>query len=210
MRWYEGNGISLYDQEVLNAIEEDMSTRAYGTVYFAHLLVPHGPYVMREDCSFDYGTDQWLRDAHTMGFNVNTPESRGMRYCHYLGQSKCTLKILNDFFDAMRKQGIDEDSVIIIHGDHGSAIYEYSISTIAGSLLTSSDFRDAFSTLFAAKFPQGSFQITTETSSLEMLLNQVSRKLSTEPLPELSNQPFIYLFDGPELNRKDIDIFASP
>ncbi len=78
-------------------IKEEENLRASGRYSFIHLLMPHQPYVLRKDCSFDHA------GAKT----------------DLMAQTQCTLKLLFGFLDVLHTLGRFEDSLILVHGDHG-------------------------------------------------------------------------------------------
>ena len=69
-----------------------------GRYTFVHLMIPHSPYVLREDCSYR----EWQRAENP------------------LAQTKCTLGLLAEFLGELDRLGRFEDSLILVHGDHGA------------------------------------------------------------------------------------------
>ena len=135
----------------LERLADDLSRPSGGTLFFAHLMIPHYPYNLRPDCSIRTPISSWelrfLRDG------MNTPESRRVRYTAYYDQIRCTLRKLTTLFDAMKAAGSYEKAIILIHGDHGSRIALIDPTAENLSRLTPDDHIDSFSTLFAAKVP---------------------------------------------------------
>jgi len=207
--WARPGGISYFKREIFDEMSDDMKSNPNGRLYFAHLLLPHAPYVYLGDCSLNYGSEiYWRFSAYDTSPN-NTPETRGERYILYLEQARCTLKQLNDFFDGMRAQGVFDQSIILLHGDHGSTIYEREPSIVNEPKLTSNDLLDAYSTFFAVKMPNDEFRINDETVSLAVLIHRFVSELTGRNHANLDEKPFIYLTDGLEFKRVDIDIFAE-
>jgi hypothetical protein len=134
-----------------------------GTVFFAHLLLPHHPYVYDKNCSTRENIDDWLdhrvRDWHEnadekpMSNRRNDRESRAKRYQLYFEQIQCQQRMLGELFDNMRNAGVFERAIIIIHGDHGSRIGAVTPISKNKNILTAHDYTDGFSTLFAVKLP---------------------------------------------------------
>jgi len=52
----------------------------------------------------------------------NTPASRAERYPLYLDQITCTNLMLGEMFDSLREAGVWDNSIIILHGHHGSRL----------------------------------------------------------------------------------------
>jgi len=135
----------------LDKLADDLSRASGGTVFFAHLLIPHYPYVFQSNCNIRKPVSSWQTRFHRDG--TIDPESRRRRYAAYYDQIRCTLRRLTVLFDAMKAAGSYDDAIIIIHGDHGSRIVQVEPTAENISQLTSEDHRDSFSTLFAAKMP---------------------------------------------------------
>ena len=135
----------------LERLGDDLSRTSGGTLFFAHLMIPHYPYVLRSDCSIRTPISSW--ELRFLREGMNTPESRRRRYTAYYDQIRCTLRKLAALFDAMKAAGSYEEAIILIHGDHGSRIALIDPTVENLSRLTPDDHIDSFSTLFAAKVP---------------------------------------------------------
>ena len=79
----------------LMATEKALSPSGRYTV--AHVIIPHYPLRLRADCSYNLGSSK----------------------THILEQSQCALKLIQDFVRLLKDLGRFDDSLIIIHGDHG-------------------------------------------------------------------------------------------
>ena len=77
-------------------LEAEAGLPARGRYTFVHLLLPHSPHVLRSDCSQGEG----LTDLKQ--------------------QTECTLRLVGRFLQTLRGLGRLDDSVVVIHGDHGS------------------------------------------------------------------------------------------
>lgn len=135
----------------LDHLANDLSHASGGSVYFAHLLIPHYPYVYSPSCALRSPVSDWLLRQRADG--ANTAESRERRYADYFDQVRCTLQKIEALFDVMRRNGTYESAVIVIHGDHGARINLIEPSAAAAAKMTADDFIDSFSTLFAIKAP---------------------------------------------------------
>ena len=149
----DGRGTFLA-MEHLNLLRRRLATAEPGDAYFAHLLLPHNPYVFASDCSLRTPSF-WLRRASD---NVteqisNTKETRSRRYEAYLEQVECVMIQLGGIFDALRQSGTFQDALIIVQGDHGSRINIVEPLDKTAERMANSDYLDAFSTLFAVKAP---------------------------------------------------------
>ena len=52
----------------------------------------------------------------------NEAEWRRLRYSRYLEQVSCTHKLLSRMFDALVEADVFDESILLVHGDHGSRI----------------------------------------------------------------------------------------
>jgi hypothetical protein len=86
--------VSRLGMERFLAAEPQLPPR--GRYTFVHLLLPHSPHLLRSDCS-QGGAPTDLKQ-----------------------QTECTLRLVGRFLDTLRRLGRLDDSVVVIHGDHGS------------------------------------------------------------------------------------------
>ncbi|MFK8018132.1 MAG: sulfatase-like hydrolase/transferase [Pseudomonadales bacterium] len=80
-----------------NYLKQEESLPARGRYTLLHLLIPHGPYVFDADC------------------NGPGPEKTDI-----LGQSECALKLLGQLVSKLKELNRYDDSLIVVHGDHGA------------------------------------------------------------------------------------------
>jgi len=141
----------------------------------------------------------------------------------YYEQMECSLLSLGKIFDNMKKTGLFERSIIVVHGDHGSLIGKYLATYRNLDKLTATDYRSNFSTLFAVKFPFGKFQVDDRILSLDVLLEAFSiavqdyatgqravpsgLQISTNDQSKLD--PYVFLTGTSTLYRVDINIFDT-
>ena len=201
-------GFSYFKPAVFEELSKDITASYQGRMFFAHMLFPHSPFVYLSDCSLNYQVDEQWRFSNYSGTQPNTPETRGNRYILYLEQARCALNLLDEFFNVLRGHGIYDQSVIVLHGDHGSTIYE--LHPVIGNqeLLTTNDLLDAFSTLYAVKMPGGQFEVHNEPISLAHLIQQLAVEITDHEAVELESEPFIYLKGEAERIRVDTNIFG--
>jgi hypothetical protein len=212
--WLLSWGVTLYQPRALEELGNDLEDTRSGA-YFAHLLLPHAPFVYTQDCQPDYSSESWERfpARPLMG---NAAEIRAVRYLRYLDQVSCALGELGRLFDRLRESGLYDEATIVVHGDHGSRISLLEPSWSNRHKLTPEDYRDMYSTLFAIKLPDGGYREHTEPVALNVLMSRAAMKISGKDRmdPELietsEEMPFIYLSGQSPLRRQDIDIFAKP
>src|SRR5215831_12865643 len=172
-----------------------------GHALFAHVMLPHYPYIYREDCTARPMTE-WRNGLHGMPTQSRTDDFRNEFYGLYLQQVQCLYTKLDVLFNRMRAAGMLEDSIIIIHGDHGSRLGLHDPYVVPFNVLTERDYSDAFSTLFAVKLPGKQAGFDPSPRALEELLAEVlAIPLQTAPAGSSKpSEPFVYFSAG---NRTD-------
>ncbi|GEM_PF-5352570 len=84
-------------QSFRSFLDEERSNNVAGGRYmFLHLILPHFPDVLESDCSYNLGTVTQKR-----------------------AQSRCAIQVIADLAQMLRDTGRFENSLIIVHGDHG-------------------------------------------------------------------------------------------
>jgi hypothetical protein len=160
---------------VLRRLEEDLSRAGPGNAYFAHLLIPHYPYVLDETCGIRREVSQWLYNVPPVPASrlvQNTEATWAERYRRYFAQIGCQQSLLDRLFESMKETGLWNKAIIIVHGDHGSRIMRNVPVTGNAERLTRSDFNDSFSTLFAVRMPGGQGGSVSGPRSLQQLLGE--------------------------------------
>ena len=142
----------LVSMEAVSKFSERINSLKNGEAVFAHILLPHDPFVFDRQCRL-LDVSVWaMRRGVPWQFNVgNTPEYWTLRYHAYLEQVRCIHAKLGEIFDVMRERGTYEGSTIIIHGDHGSLISTHPVNAYNEKIVTERDLIANYSTLFAVK-----------------------------------------------------------
>jgi hypothetical protein len=216
-------GIAVHDPRVFTRLQSDLTKKADAQFYFAHVLLPHGPYAFRPDCSVNYDSPVWARYANLKIEPVIKGDIYEIRAMKYFEQVYCALNSLSQLFENMKKNGIFEKSIIVVHGDHGSMIGKYLAKYENIGQLTSTDYRSNFSTLFAVKIPGQAGRVDNRVLSLSLLLETFSKVVeefvaNRETLVHFSqnlpNEPekvgsYVYLQGAHPQTRVDINIFED-
>lgn len=158
---------------VLEQMEKDLRAAHRGEAYFAHLLIPHYPYVLDEACAVRPRTAQWLYNSDPEALSELEPNgaaSRAERYRYYAAQIRCQQRLLDRLFGALQDAGVWRDAIVIVHGDHGSRIVRHLPVVQNAALLTAQDLKDGFSTLFAVKRPGAPAGVVRDARPLQELL----------------------------------------
>lgn len=178
--------------QLLNIVAHDVAQATPGNLYFAHLLIPHAPYVYDRNCN--------LRDPHDWEDRLwsNSAESRVHQYILYLEQVDCLKTRLHDIFAWWSLEGVFDRSKIIIHGDHGSRLYRRMPIIYNVDELLSSDYVDTFSTLLAIRSPGSEAKYETSMVAIQDALAAVAHN---QPLDQLSGgaKPYVLLRDPEEV-----------
>jgi hypothetical protein len=170
--------------DILKSVADSIEANPTRTAFFAHVLSPHNSYVFDEFCRPKRNVRHWLRrmnDFDVTSTTINSPASRQERYKAYFAQVRCTQRLLEAFFERLRKEGIYQRATIVVHGDHGSRIGIHSPNAKAEHLIKESDLHDHYSTLFAVKRPLQGPDYDTRPRSIQALFGELflGRNLTT-------------------------------
>ncbi len=221
--WFVDMGVTNHDPRVFSNLQRDILNEPNGRYFFAHVLLPHGPFAYLLDCSLNYETDRMIRTPYAVDEPIRDDLVYEARTGMYFEQMECSLLSLRKIFDNMKRSGLFERSIIVVHGDHGSLIGKYLATHRNLKKLTPTDYRSNFSTLFAVKFPFGKFQVDDRVLSLDVLLEAFSiavqdyatgQKAAPSGLQILTDDhakldKYVFLTGTLPLYRVDINIFDS-
>ncbi len=221
-RWLLDQGVAYHDPRVFESLENDLLSESSGKYYFAHVLLPHGPFAFMNDCSIDYESPLWARYAALDGEPVQDDEIYEIRTMRYFEQVECAMTSMGQIFESMKAAGIYEKSIIVVHGDHGSRIGKFRPEYKNLALLTPAEYRANFSTLFAVKFPGGEGKVDNRVLPLSTLLEEFSATVEAEvtgqgeavfmkTLPDSADKVdlFVFLSGTYPMHRVDINIFED-
>ncbi|MCL4822178.1 MAG: sulfatase-like hydrolase/transferase [Vicinamibacteria bacterium] len=85
------------------ALEDEPRRPASGQYVFVHVLIPHGPYVLRADCS---------RRPDVTRFHPTEGDP--------LDQARCATSRILAWVELLERLGRLDDSLVVIHADHGA------------------------------------------------------------------------------------------
>jgi hypothetical protein len=192
--------------KALERLTGDLKAARPGEYYFAHILLPHFPYAYKSDCSLRMPS-QWLDRYSQEGKSlrtderistVNTPETRHLRYQRYFDQIRCLNRKLGALFDTLRETGVYNDSVIIVHGDHGSRITLDDPGAGRKNPLPTADRVDSYSTLFAVKLPGNRPTYDLRLASIQSLFK------------DLADNNFLEIGPGPAPTKHPVGDAVGP
>jgi hypothetical protein len=120
-----------------------------GTHVFAHLLVPHAPYLLSESCVVGgaYDVGYFLKERYPDA--EQREAARRTFFESYFSQVRCVVSKLDELMQAIEAEPVFADATIVIHGDHGSRIS----SGYLADDLSPRDFVDNYAAFFATRGP---------------------------------------------------------
>ncbi len=188
----------------LDTFTEQLRDAGPGQAFFAHVMMPHSPFGLNADCEMELRPSHWYYSHDkTLVPQLNTPESRALRYPRYLEQMVCLQAHLQEMFQVLRDKGLWDDAIVIVHGDHGSRICLWEPTVEMKEKLIPDDYMDCYSTLFAVKGPG----ITPGYSRLRLPLDRLFTGLvrdGVEPVgPTPDAPPFVHFMNGNEQMHKE-------
>ena len=146
-----------------------------GEAFFSHVLLPHLPYLVNENCEGNADIAQGML-PDIVGRRRPLPEARRARYAQYGSQLACVRKLVDTVLSKLDAR-VARDAVVIVQGDHGSRIGS---TPALGQPLSRQSFDDFYSTLFAIRGPGITSGTDTTVVSLEDLLDRYSAARFTD------------------------------
>jgi hypothetical protein len=196
---------------VFDTLINDVPQAEPGTMFFAHLVIPHFPYAVGSDCSIRRPVFSWKRFTPSpplTGELQNTFESRQERYDDYFEQTNCALTKLSELVERMKARGIYDNATIVVHGDHGSRIGLIVPNIENSNSLPPREFYDGFSTLLAVKAPQFTAGYDLTMLPVTRLLRQIAKE---QPgIPEKTDGHFVYIRDNQDSIRSRVPMPDIP
>jgi hypothetical protein len=194
---WERNRLSgLSSMAALHMVAKDLLRAQRGQVVFAHLLLPHYPYVYNRTCDVR-PPGEWLErmdHADAPAGSINSAASRQARYTRYVEQVECVQGQLDQLISSI-PVSLRRDAIIIIHGDHGSRIVRTEPN--GGSQASAVDYTDSYSTLFAVKSPRLHPGYDRRMVSITCLMRTLAQSdfRSVEGLGECTGSPLVFVSD---------------
>lgn len=162
---------TVSSRQMLPILEEELSKARAGSLYFAHLLVPHFPYAYDRHCRLRPSPVEWLTyKAPSLRPTRNSRGTRAERYPLYLEQVECTTRLVSEMLRRLFAGGRLRDAIVIIHGDHGSRINLTTPNQANMHRMGPADYTDAFSTHFAYRSPSVSAGLDRRSIALDEIL----------------------------------------
>ena len=175
--------------ETLDLVKQQLYNNPEGSLIFAHLLIPHSPFIWDTQCKIKLDKELWLPpllyDKPTIG---DAHQVRDSSYLTYFDQIDCVMKQLNTLFTELSKKNMFSDLQIIIHADHGSRLTIEKATIDNMETVSKADIIDSFSTIFAIRVPSQPSSISNDTISLIELFSDYNL-VENDLNPGLSGAP---------------------
>ena len=142
----------------------ELASAEHGNAYFAHLLAPHYPHLTRADCTVKPHADWTYR---SYGSSLET------RKRSYADQLLCSAKLVEGMLDALARSPASQDTVVIVHGDHGSRITRLDPKIETIERLTDDDLIAGYSTLFAIRLGSAEASYNAVNAPVSNLIKQL-------------------------------------
>jgi hypothetical protein len=214
--------IAVHDPRVFDVLEEDVIRKGGDNYFFAHALFPHGPFAYQPDCSINYGAPGVARVAYVVGEPEQPPLVYELRNGLYFMQVECALRTLQSLIDALKREGVYDNAIVILHGDHGSRIIKHQPLFRNKALMSRQDYRISFSTLFAVRFPGSEFSVDERPLAISYLVEEFIQGLPSRIEQGAVSAPFkpsagdaekagayVYLTGKFPMDRVEIDLFEQ-
>ena len=159
-----------------------------GEAFFSHVLLPHLPYLVNENCEGKADIAQGML-PDLVGRRRPLPEARRARYVQYGLQLACVRRLVDTVLSKLDARGA-RDAVVIVQGDHGSRIGS---TPALGQPLSRQSFNDFYSTLFAIRGPGITSGTDTTVVALEDLLDRYSAAGFKDTTFPADSPPYVLL-----------------
>lgn len=103
--------VNLY---IFDKIKDRVKNLKKGEALIAHMMLPHFPYVLDENCNLKKIKD-W---NYPLRHNKN--ETKLSAHIGFLEQTKCTHKKVSSILEIASKK---DNLIVVIHGDHGARLF---------------------------------------------------------------------------------------
>jgi hypothetical protein len=202
------NPFSVNAMAAMDALSDNIQQLTPGHMLFAHLLLPHFPYVYREDCA-PRAISESMDNMDRVPLELRTTEDRRVRFDQYLRQVECLYIRLDELFRRMESAGMLGDSIVIVHGDHGARLGLRLPKSEEQNQLMPVDYADGLSTLFAVKIPgkPGGYDPSLQSINVLFVKTLGNAVGKVPPLSVPQREPFAYLYNG---HRKQMLLVDMP
>jgi len=162
---------TLNSLSAMDRVADRLETIGPGQAYIAHLMLPHDPFMLEENCEIKTRFRDWADRKSPLWWLLipSDPARQRFRYQEYFKQVRCLNRRLAGLFEILDRRGLANQATVIIHGDHGSLITSLEPVRRNGAALSSLDIISGYSALFAVKAPGLAPGLDRELSSIQGL-----------------------------------------
>ena len=118
--------LSLMAFDILDDLKKSVIRNAgRESFYFAHILMPHGPFSVDSSCSLRQPIGYWRQSTDPEAMKQgkeNTVQGRLDSLEDYYEQLSCLYVVLDRMLSSWDEAGVLDSLVIVMHGDHGSRV----------------------------------------------------------------------------------------
>jgi hypothetical protein len=193
----------------LRRIADEVAEAQSGEMFFAHVMLPHRPFILDRNCNFRDDPEAWDLQVLDDELAANRVEARKRQYALYFDQVLCVESRLHEMFAGWRRAGVYDRMKIIMHGDHGSRIALNGPTASNKVRLPISDYADSFSTLFAVKSPAQEATYDTRMVAIQDLLLPIAQEQPLDRIPVPSTEPYVLLENGDSMVRQPMPEFGD-
>ncbi|MEW5918383.1 MAG: hypothetical protein AB1762_18415, partial [Gemmatimonadota bacterium] len=157
-----------------------------GTAYFVHVLLPHRPATVDEQC----GARADEPPVRQPGLGLN---DEGWRWTIQRSgwQIRCTHRALGDVITGLERAAGSAGAIIIVHGDHGSRMFQRDLGVPAVAALDGRQLNGFYSTLLAVRRPSVPPRIFSEPVPVQDFIWAFARS-GFARLPNAGWRHFVY------------------
>ena len=168
--------------KVMDLLRRDILAAKKNTLFFAHLLAPHIPYIYQSDGSV-WPVAELIEEFKLLGRRSNHREHADL-HRRYGGQVLHLNGRLDEFLGDLQAAGVLASATIVVHGDHGSRL-----AGSPGKDVPLQRLLENYSTLLAVKKPgvsQGRI-VRRKASVMEFLAEELYPQADWDPPPGLDS-----------------------
>ncbi|WP_119302976.1 hypothetical protein [Dongia deserti] len=147
-----------------------------GQAIFAHVLVPHYPYIYDKACRM-LRQSEWRGRASRVSWQA--------RYDAYFDQVECVTHKVEEMLSAIAASPAAGKTVIIIHADHGSRIVQFDPVIENDGRFTDRDLVDGLAAFFAVSAPGIEPGYDSKRYPLRLILDALARSQFRGVTPDL-------------------------
>ena len=151
-----------------------------GTAWFVHVLLPHRPVHVDERCRVL--ADPSKHVGYELPDHIADSSWRAL-LTSYAGQVRCAHRVLAEVIDAIDRTAGRDNSIVIIHGDHGSRMHRHD-PDLPLAAYSVSELNTDFATLLAVRRPRVPANLHREPAPLQEVIGRLVRSGFTATLSD--------------------------